>query len=398
MPKKAIDLACQYFPSLDRPRVTIQTKDLAVCDGHLAEITQDSWLEVIGDLKTVEVIEADAQPQKKSLVLSTPFAGQTHLPTSDYKGRQIPVTAQTSTLLEEVLDAVTRRLGICRKGLRATHDYYGTMNPDRNLAHHELENGDTICLHVEQIGGKPVIYLHSPNEIAASVKLSLVPEWEFSVIYPKVPIKEQRGQHIEWTIRTQKDGSLVETSTGTEVAYLFWEAETDSTVPMTPPLSPVSGQLPPAEYFSPAHSDLHDDNAVVLGVDSVPRYLEKALAALGLHLEARTSFITYWLPSILKHSFVALRFVPQESYERAAPLEVTPRPDVITRVFMLFKGLSEDVLNEWTGARARADEDVVKWQGIVGVDASRMADTGLFRVLEWGGMEVLGSQRVLGEL
>ena len=94
---------------------------------------------------------------------------------------------------------------------------------------------------------------------------------------------------------------------------------------------------------------------------------------------------------------MAFRFVPQESYERAAPLDVTPRPDVITRVFMLFKGLSEDMLDEWAGARARADEDVVKWQGIVGADASRMMDTGLFRVLEWGGMEVLRPQSALSE-
>ena len=141
----------------------------------------------------------------------------------DYGGRQIAITAQTSTLWEEVLDVVARRFGICRKGLKATPD--DPMNPYLNLADNDLENGDTICIYAEQIGGKPVIYLHSPNEIVASLKLSLVPEWEFSVIYPKVPIKEQQGQHIEWTVRTQRDGSLVETSTGTEVAYLFWEAK-----------------------------------------------------------------------------------------------------------------------------------------------------------------------------
>ncbi|KAG2740062.1 hypothetical protein P692DRAFT_20840935 [Suillus brevipes Sb2] len=42
--------------------------------------------------------------------------------------------------------------------------------------------------------------------------------------------------------------------------------------------------------------------------------------ALGLHTEARTSFITYWLTSFLKHEYIALRFVPQAAYERAASL------------------------------------------------------------------------------
>lgn len=71
-----------------------------------------------------------------------------------------------------------------------------------------------------------------------------------------------------------------------------------------------------------------------------------ALTALGLHVEARTSFITYWLPSILKHDFVALRFLHQASYEQAAPLDVEPNPHVVTRVFMLFKRVCEDELDQ----------------------------------------------------
>ena len=97
----------------------------------------------------------------------------------------------------------------------------------------------------------------------------------------------------------------------------------------------------------------------------------------------------YWLPAILKHKYVALRFVPQASYERAAPLQVTPQPDVVTRVFMLFRGVQEDKLGlEWPHAQARAEDDVAWWKGVVGVDLEKANDTNLFRVLEWGGMEV----------
>ena len=83
-----------------------------------------------------------------------------------------------------------------------------------------------------------------------------------------------------------------------------------------------------------------------------------------------------------RHQHVALRFLPQAAYERAAPMRVAPAPDVVTRVFMLFRGVSADELEGW---QRRAPED---WRDVVGVDVERALDTTLFRALEWGGMEV----------
>ena len=97
----------------------------------------------------------------------------------------------------------------------------------------------------------------------------------------------------------------------------------------------------------------------------------------------------YWLPSILKHRYVALRFVSQQDYERTAKLTVEPTPDVVTRVFMLFRGIKESDLGEWNAAAGRAQESVAFWRDVVGVDVEAALDDSLFRVLEWGGMEVL---------
>ena len=99
-------------------------------------------------------------------------------------------------------------------------------------------------------------------------------------------------------------------------------------------------------------------------------------------------FCRYWLPSILKHQHLAFRFLPQASYEKAAPLEIFPSPDVTTRVFMIFTGVTEEELQSWPAAGCRASEDVVHWRKIVGVDLERCSDNNLFRVLEWGGMEI----------
>lgn len=88
-----------------------------------------------------------------------------------------------------------------------------------------MEDGDTVYLRAEQLGGKPVIYLYSPSVIDASVKLALSPEWRFSAIYPVVATKRRGEELVEWNVRTHQDGSLTENNTGLDVAYLFWEAE-----------------------------------------------------------------------------------------------------------------------------------------------------------------------------
>ena len=51
------------------------------------------------------------------------------------------------------------------------------------------------------------------------------------------------------------------------------------------------------EMFNPNDACLSDNNSVVISVDNVTPYLDTALKALGLHTEARTSFITFANPS-----------------------------------------------------------------------------------------------------
>jgi hypothetical protein len=80
--------------------------------------------------------------------------------------------------------------------------------------------------------------------------------------------------------------------------------------------------------------------------------------------------------------------VSQDSYEKAAPLDITPTPDVITRIFMLFKGVPAKDLDAWSAAVKRSHQGIDLWTPIVGVETHKLSDTSAFRVLEWGGMEV----------
>lgn len=68
-------------------------------------------------------------------------------------------------------------------------------------------------------------------------------------------------------------------------------------------------------------------------------------------------------------------------------MHITPAPDIVTRVFMLFHGVAATDLNRWEQARVRAvvEDGETVWED---VDVAHAADLGLFRVLELGGMEV----------
>ncbi|PBK81578.1 ubiquitin-domain-containing protein [Armillaria gallica] len=265
------------------------------------------------------------------------------------------------------------------------------LEDGRSLSDYGIENGATLHLTLKLRGDKPVIYLFTPVPLNATVRLSLVKAWTFSAIYPGVPIKSsESGQSIEWNVNIHEDHTMTDIASGARVSYLFWEAETNPGLPLSPPSSP---RLDPAHYdaippFDPSMAELTDSNSVVLPTSKTALYLDKALAALSLHVEARTSFITYWLPLLLKHDFVALRFLHQASYEHAAPIDIEPKPDIVTRVFMLFKRVCEDELNEWERSLSRASENIGFWKDVVGVDCDGMKDEALFRVLEWGGMEV----------
>jgi hypothetical protein len=83
-----------------------------------------------------------------------------------------------------------------------------------------------------------------------------------------------------------------------------------------------------------------------------------------------------------------MRFLPQAAYEASAPLNISPKPDVVARIFMLFQGVEDCDVGHWLDAAQRASQPVETWQDIVGIDASRVCDASLYRVIEWGGMEI----------
>lgn len=246
------------------------------------------------------------------------------------------------------------------------------------------------------VARKPVIYLFPPADIAtAKVTLTLVPAWSFTSVYPVVtPTLAPNGSSsVAWKVSASPSGALVDLSSGEELAYLFWEAQTNFRASPKRPARPTPNAkaTTATATFDPSHPSLTPANAVLLPLASLLPYLSNTLKNLTMHAAARNDFITYWLPSLVRLNGlgqnIAIRFVKQSEYATAAHLEVEPTPDVVTRVFMLFGGVERARTEEWADAAARfATTD---WGAVIGLSA-RAGNLEAFRVLEWGGMEVMG--------
>jgi hypothetical protein len=62
------------------------------------------------------------------------------------------------------------------------------------------------------------------------------------------------------------------------------------------------------------------------------------------------------LRALAGFAYVALRFLPQASYEQAAQMPVSAAPDVVTRTFVPLRAIAPGKLDLWKQAAAGATE------------------------------------------
>lgn len=143
-----------------------------------------------------------------------------------FEDEKLALRVQPDCRSEIIYLAAARRWG-------SSHDWFLVFDgqrfpPSATIQDMGIEDGDELDLLKILKGGKPVIYLFSPETIEAEVKLSLIPQWNLCAIYPVVPIKPRTAcsnEQVAWRVRTHANGDLTELTTGLEVTYLFWEAQ-----------------------------------------------------------------------------------------------------------------------------------------------------------------------------
>jgi len=186
------------------------------------------------------------------------------------------------------------------------------------------------------IQAKPVIYLYPPQEQEVSVQLFY--QGEIIASYPEYD-KALNG----WKVVAHPDGRIVNLSDGNEYSYLFWEGL---------PGKNVDYNL--SEGF------------IVKGEDTIV-FLQDTLRKLGLTPKEYNEFIVYWYPLMQKNDYNLIHFAAKE-YEDVARLDISPKPDSILRVFMVYKAVKGD-------------------ESIPAQEIKPFKREG-FTVVEWGGSEL----------
>ncbi|KAJ6459127.1 hypothetical protein C8R47DRAFT_1328041 [Mycena vitilis] len=283
--KAAIDTARRHFPSIKAENVVFQPDQLAICDEEMTDIVTESWEAVVGLISSVSIVERREPAQKVALIpvdVTVPPADPRRIDItfSAEKNVEFVVRTYRDTPFERIRPHLEQHCGFdpcaVRDGLRIIYD--GETVMWKQTPHDfRMQNGAQVDIFKSQSGRKPVIYIHSPTETEVSVALTLTREWDFSVIYPVVPIKSTTGQRIQWNVHTHLDGSLTELNTGLDVAYLFWEALTNHGIPLSPPASPATAQFSATNSFSPLTSDLSPADSVLIEVHDITPYLDKVL-------------------------------------------------------------------------------------------------------------------------
>ena len=174
---------------------------------------------------------------------------------------------------------------------------------------------------------KPVIYLYPEEETDISVNLIL--DGRLTCTYP--------AYNDGWTVTASPDGTLTDAK-GRTYNYLYWEGETYARYDLSKGFC-VKGE----------------DTAV---------FLEDALEKLGLTRREANEFIVYWLPQMQDNPYNIISF-QTDAYTNAAPLEITPAPDTLIRVFMAWQASDIPVMPEAQelSAPARTGFTVVEWGG-----------------------------------
>lgn len=177
--------------------------------------------------------------------------------------------------------------------------------------------------------GKPVIYLYPTKDEQVSVKVGALSVDESIPEY-----------NNGWSVLAHPNGELKNILDGKTYSYLYWEGRSNKPVVDT-------------------------SKGFVVKDQDVEIFLQKSLAAQGLSVSEAKEFIDYWAPHMHGKPYVYVYFMPQPDYDKLIPLSVSPKPDTVIRVYMLFKQLNQPIKVEPEKfvTPVREGFTVVEWGG-----------------------------------
>ena len=183
----------------------------------------------------------------------------------------------------------------------------------------------------------PIIYLYTESDEPVNVQLDL--DGELTVTYPEYDPDEG------WTVTASPDGTLTD-SDGNTYPFLFWEGE--------------------------LNMDYDLSRGYCVKGSETEAFLDNALAQLGLTETEAADFKAYWLPLMEGNPYNVITF-QTTAYDDAVSHSVTPEPDTVIRVNML-----------WYASDIEVD---IEPQDLDGMNPMPVEREG-FVFVEWGGEDI----------
>ncbi|GFZ42429.1 hypothetical protein JCM24511_00144 [Saitozyma sp. JCM 24511] len=226
---------------------------------------------------------------------------------------------------------------------------------------------------------RPKVDILYPEETSLEVSYH-VADWQVLTAYPMTSLVPDEGKtRLRWFLRVKQGGSVEDLMTGTESSGLFVEFLPS---PKAKPADPK-----PDDPLIPAWPDVRPQNGYCLPRDIFIPHIDRILTTLGIPVESRTSMITAWLPSLMRHKNIAYRLLSSAQLEPTLSLTIIPPPQVLIRVFVLFTGVPDGELKEWESKGLLHAEMGLDWKDAIGWDKN-VGNEEMFRVIEYGFMEV----------
>ena len=177
---------------------------------------------------------------------------------------------------------------------------------------------------------KPILYLYPEYTQEISVKLS--DDADILVSYP--------NYNDGWNVIAEPNGSLTDINTGRKLYALYWEEKYDV--------------------------KLNSNEGFVVSNEDIIGFLEEKLAILGLNEREAEEFIVYWLPRLEKNNYYFIHFATEEELNEMIPIEITPKPDTMIRVYMEYKPVKENYkyVEQELDYKERVGYTSVEWGGI----------------------------------
>lgn len=177
---------------------------------------------------------------------------------------------------------------------------------------------------------KPVIYLYPEKPTEVTVKLDIHGDNAF--LYPTY--------NDSWDFTAQPNGDLV--FGDNTYNYLFWEATSNAR---------LTEKQTKSGFFVEGRSAV--------------AFLEKKLTEAGLNSKEQADFITYWGPRLAQNELNFVHFEFNEACNKYAELDISPKPDNLYRIYMVWGAASEkfEIANQEIEAFDRDGFSVLEWGG-----------------------------------